>query len=351
MPNICGKNYTKTEVMKYIGDISQIADARESTMTAGRGEGTRIIDVKNGKLNFTVVPSRSMDIAWSSYKGIPLSFISKAGITAPAFYEAPDFGFLRSFSAGLVMSCGLSSMGMPSVDEGEAFGLHGRISQIPAADVCINKEWIDDEYKINITGKMRESGLLKENLSLKREIETYYGSKQIRIRDEIVNDGFDEKPLMMIYHINFGFPLVADGTRFFSPCTKVTPRDDDAAEGIENYNIFDLPKHGAKEQMFFHDFKCEEKEVSVCLFNQELQLGICLTYDRSQLPYFGEWKMMGEGDYTCAFEPGTWLPLGRDVARARGELPMLQPGEKKIHEFTLTVLDGEEDLSAFGYKL
>ena len=78
--------------------------------TSGSARGMRAIEVKNGSgLSFTVLPDRNMDISYASYKGIPLSFVSKVGEKSPVFYEESDF--LRNFTAGLITTCGITYCG------------------------------------------------------------------------------------------------------------------------------------------------------------------------------------------------------------------------------------------------
>ena len=73
-----GKKVTKAELTKYVGDMSQIADAREGVLTAGKADGVRVIDVKTGGgFSFSILPSRGMDIAWAEYKGTPVAYIGK----------------------------------------------------------------------------------------------------------------------------------------------------------------------------------------------------------------------------------------------------------------------------------
>ena len=160
-----GKRITKKNVTQYVGDISQIADAREAKLTSGKGDGVRVIDVKTGGgLTFSVIPSRCMDIAWTEYKGVPLAHISKAGMVNPSFYDKEGLEFLRSFYCGLMTTCGLTYAGAPCEDAGEHLGLHGRISNTPAYDVSVRKEWEDDDYVIRLRGKAQESCIIRENI-------------------------------------------------------------------------------------------------------------------------------------------------------------------------------------------
>jgi hypothetical protein len=349
-----GNNLEKRDIQKYIGDISQIADAREGMLTSGKADGVRVIDVKNGGgLSFSVVPSRGMDIAWAEFKGIPLSFISKTGMVGPSFFEKDGLNFLRSFYCGLVTTCGLTYMGAPCEDQGELLGLHGRISNTPAQDVFISKEWEENDYVIRIRGKIKESSVFSENLLLTREISTKMGEKTLHIHDVVENCGFDEQPLMLLYHCNFGYPVISEDTRLIQPeGNKVRARDAEAEKGIAEYNRFQSPTHGYSEQVFYHDLPAMKNgETYSCLYNSAIHLGAYVRFDKTQFPHFGEWKMMGEGDYAVGLEPSICYPEGRKLARERNQLSMIQPGERRKFDCSIGVVESQEEIEALDTEL
>jgi hypothetical protein len=161
--HIFGKQITKKEIFKRVGDISQICDIRLSSLKGGVETGVNIADVKTGSgLNFTVILDRGMDIGDANYNGIPLAWMSPTGYVHPSFFEQDGFGWLRSFFGGLLTTCGLTYAGAPCVDEGKALGLHGRISNIPAKNISINKYWQKDDYIMEITGEIREVSVFGE---------------------------------------------------------------------------------------------------------------------------------------------------------------------------------------------
>jgi len=64
-------DFDKREILKYVGDLSQMLGTRDYTLNGGKAQGVRAIDVRNGAgLEFTVLPDRCLDIAWLSYKGM-----------------------------------------------------------------------------------------------------------------------------------------------------------------------------------------------------------------------------------------------------------------------------------------
>ncbi|HCR82159.1 MAG TPA: DUF4432 domain-containing protein [Lachnospiraceae bacterium] len=340
-----GEEIEKKEFLKKIGDMSMLADAREGILTSGKGDGVRIIDIKTGGgLEFTVLPTRGMDIAWAEYKGIPLSYISKTGVVHPSYFEARGDAFLRNFFCGLVTTCGLTSFGTPEKDGAEELGLHGRISNTPAEDVCVDKEWNGNDYTIKARGKIKESCVFKENLCLTREITTGLGKKSFVIKDIVENKGYDESPFMLLYHINLGYPVVSRESVLLTPeGTSVCARDD--VGEVEKYNVFQEPEHGYKEQVFYLDIPAVKDNCSyAAIFNRKLNLGVYVKFDREAFTNFSEWKMMGEGEYVVGMEPATARPEGRKKARENGELIMLKPEEKKVYTFEIGVFEDEKSL-------
>lgn len=347
MATLFNRSYTKDELMKYIGDISQVADARHAKLVSGRAEGVSVIDINTGGgLNVSILPDRGMDMAWASYKGIPISCVSKCGVVSPTFYDSVGAGFLRSFTAGLLTTCGLTQTGVPCTDNGEQLGLHGRISHTPAEDVSIYKEWEGNEFVMRIRGKLREGAYFAEHLTLTRSVTAVMGENKLHIHDVVENCGFSDAPLMLLYHLNFGHPLVGPETRLYHTPAKIVPRDEAAKPGLDTCETFDMPLHGYQEQVFFYDMEAKSDQAFSCLYNEKLGIGCYLSYHKSQLPVFTEWKHMGEGEYVVGMEPGTNSPIGRAVARERGELILLKPGEQRVFDIELGIVDGKEELTA-----
>jgi hypothetical protein len=99
----------KSETLKYIGNLSQLGGCRHYTLIEGPAHGMRATDINTGNgLQYTVLPDRAMDISLASYKGTNLVYLTCNGETNPAFYEHEGVGWLRTFAAGLLTTCGLT---------------------------------------------------------------------------------------------------------------------------------------------------------------------------------------------------------------------------------------------------
>jgi hypothetical protein len=348
---LLGKEWKKDELLAIIGDPLQVAGARAFQYTEGKASGVKGIQVNTGGgLQFIVLPGRGMDIPETYYRGINLNFFSGTGVTSPAYYEEPGFGWLRSFFVGLLTTCGITNAGVPSVDQGEAFGLHGRVSNAEAENLCIEQEWEGDEFLITLKGTMRESKPFFENMSLTRKIETGLGWKKFRITDIVKNKGFEAQPLMMIYHFNFGFPLLSPDAKVVGPIKKTDPRDEEAKKdrGVEECLEFTKPQAGYQEKVFIHELGADKDgNTFMSLLNKDIgngiPLGMMMSFNKKQLPVFTEWKMMRKGFYVLGLEPGTVPSLGRGPLREMGKLMFLEGQESYTITINLEILDTLEE--------
>jgi hypothetical protein len=326
-----GRKWKKEELISLIGDPKQIAGVASCTLDEGKAAGVRALRVDTGGgLRFTVLPGRGMDIIGAAFEGKNLSFLSPTGITSPAYYEEPGLAWLRSFFGGLLTTCGITSAGAPSVDQGQAFGLHGRVSNAAAEDICVQQEWQGEEYRLAVKGRMREAQAMGENLTLGRTIETQLGTKGFTLEDWIENRGFEAQPLMMLYHFNFGFPLLGAKAQVVGPIRDTVARDEEARKdrGIEEALLFPEPIQGYQEKVFFHTLAADEQGNSfIALLNRDIgngtALGMILRFNTGELPELTQWKMPRRGFYVMGLEPGTVTPVGRGPLRQEGRLPML----------------------------
>lgn len=339
-------DFRKRNMLKFVGDFSQIIGTKDYTLNGGKAQGTRAIDIKNGSgLEFTVLPDRGMDIAWLSYKGINFSYISKTGIVAPQFFVDGDVGILRSFYAGFLTTCGLMNVGTPCEDNGEKLGLHGRISNTPAENVASDIVWEEEKPVLKIRGKMREAKISGENLVLSREIVCKCGENRFSINDTVENYAFKTEPLMLLYHFNLGYPLLNANAHLLVPTKILKPRDDEAKKGSDSYNLFQKPTAGYKEQVVYHDLKTDrDGNTCAALVNEELELGVAIRFSKKQLFNLTQWKMMGEGEYALGIEPGNCYVEGRVDARNKGILEYLKPGEVRNFKIDVEILDGGAEI-------
>lgn len=324
----------------YIGHTSQLYGVEEHRLVGGKGDGMRLFQVNNGRgLIFTVSADRCADISRLSYKGNNFGYFSPCGYVAPAYYDGVGAGFLKSFTAGFLTTCGLNGVGSPCTDNGEELPLHGSIGNTPAEHIY----WTEEKDGLHIFATIKDEGIFSHKLVLNREIICSLEKNEIIIKDNVVNNGDSEYPVMLLYHMNMGYPLLSENAKLYIPAGKVTPRNEHAAEGIDSWHVVEKPQAGYEEMCFFHHF---EKDGMAAIFNPDINAGLAITYDANNLPYFTEWKMMGERDYVMGLEPGNCHPDGRDKMREEGKLTILAPGGLVSYEIKVTMLDGKAAFEA-----
>ncbi len=311
---------------KYIGNESQLYGVEEYRLVGGKGDGMRILHVRNNKgLVFDVSLDRCADISRISFKGDNLSYFAPCGYVSPQYYDGVGAGFLKSFTAGFITTCGLTAVGSPCNDEGEELPLHGTISNTP----CENFSHCVENDSIRIKATVRDAALFAHKLVLEREYVCKLNENVIHMTDTVKNIGSTVTPFEILYHCNIGYPLLSETSALSIPSTKVEARDEHAKEGIETCTQMETPQNGYVEKCYYHTMSGEPV---VSIFNDSINKGINLKYDTRELKCFTEWKMMGEQEYVLGLEPGNCLPDGRDVMREKNILEFLEPGEaREIH--------------------
>lgn len=340
-------------MLRYAGDLSQLFGIRESTLTGGKARGVKAFDVHNGTgLHFTVLADRCLDISALSFKGINCSYISNTGIVAPEYIEPEGLGFLRSFFAGFLTTCGLRNVGSPCSENGEMFSLHGRISNTPAEEVYASTQWADDIPVLTLGGKMREARLFGENLILGRKITCKYGENKIMLQNSVENCGFKREALMLLFHFNLGYPLLDEDALLVTPTRKLMPRDEVAMKGEAMYNSCQPPTPDFLEQVFYHDLKSGSNgETMVALINEKLKIGAAFHFNKNQLFNFTQWKQMGEGEYVMGLEPCNCYVGGRTDPRNSHVLEYLEPGEIRNFDLTIEMLNGTDEINDLFKKI
>lgn len=349
-------NSKKQDWKDKVSNHAQVGGIETSILDNGAGRGTRIAWINTGTgLRFKVVIDRAMDIAEAFYNEHSLAWLSHGGITYPQPFSDKGIDWLRTFGGGLLTTCGISHVGGPESDQYGERGLHGLISNSPAEIISIGQPDLrSGELEMHITGIIRETKPFGPSLELKRTISATLGSSAIRIHDEVINRGNTAAPHMLLYHFNFGYPLVDEGTDLLWN-GKWFPR-----HGEENARIFkegnDFKKcpgpiddHlGGGEEVVLVDIDADIFGQSVAgLHNSKLGLAVAMKFKKEQLPWFANWQHWGEGEYVTGLEPSTHPLTGQAKAREDGTLIFIEPGDKREYDVELEIITDEEAVKLF----
>jgi hypothetical protein len=337
--------------LQRIGNLAQLGGTRHVILNDGAAKGMAAIDVDTGAgLRFTILPDRGLDISLCSYQGTNLVFLTSTGEANPAFYDAAGLGWLHTFFAGLLTTCGLTTIGAPGRDGETDLGLHGRYNATPARRVQDRSRWEKDTYVIEIAGVVEETRLFDHSLELTRTIRSALGSRSLTVHDRVVNTGYRSSPCAILYHINAGFPLLDQDSILTLTAARTEAHDDTSRAALRDCRRFSAPVAGCAEQNFLHQMSAAaDGKAHAAMLNPTLAggLGLALSFDPRQLPFLNEWKMMGQRDYVVGIEPCNAPCANRAVLRRVGLLPMLEPGEAREFAVEFQVLAGTDELEAF----
>lgn len=342
--NIQDKECRKT-IGKYVGNDYQIFGTRHYRLTDGASDGCHCIDVRTGSgFEYTIVPDRGLDISLASYKGINLSYLTENMETHPAFYNSHESEWLRTFSGGLLTTCGPTNVGNPCEDDGEKLGHHGRWSAFSAKKVCDNSDF--ENGKIEISGTMHESYTFGCKLKINRKITSQIGSSSVTVEDCIENEGGKPVPLNLLYHINLGYPLLCEKTEIFVSSDDCFGYDDYSQKRLDEWKIFKAPCGENEELNYLHTFNPKTEEALALAHNKDIEggLAVYIKFNPQQLPYLTQWKLEDLKDYVLALEPANVPCESRNVLRERGQLPYLAPGEKVDFKVEIGVISGGENI-------
>ena len=242
------------------------------------------------------------------------------------------------------------------MEDGQRYGLHGRISNLPAEQVSWGGSWNGDNYSLFAQGTVRQTTVFGENITLTRRISTDLGGQGLDIYDTVENHGFNRVPHMMLYHINVGFPAVNDNARLIAPTRSITCRDADAEAKKDHYAQMQPPETGYRETVYFHDLAPDSVHcVNAAVVDDTADsglpgspgFGVFCRYHADQLPRFIEWKMMDAGTYVVGMEPANCLVMGRPAERAANTLQHLEPGETRRYAIKIGAILGAAQIAEF----
>lgn len=342
-------NYLLDSYEDKISNPCQVGGIELSELRGGPGDGVRIAWFNTGSgLRFKVVIDRGMDIADAFMNQFGLAWISHLGIAAPGLYAQHGDSWLYGLGGGLLVTCGLDQVGPASDGPSGSLPLHGRIGMLPAVlESVVQPDPLRGEYGMSICGRTLQTTALGHHLEIRRTISATLGAAKISVRDSVTNLGNRSAPHMLLYHCNFGYPLVDDGTRIIWKGRWVSrggPGDDfifnEANVAGFRRCLPPIPEHdGDGEAVAFIDVDADRRGNCECgLFNDNIGLGVKLKFKKGQLPWLTNWQHFGKNEYVVGLEPGTHPPIGCERARQEGTMLCIEPGETRSYQLDMEIL-------------
>jgi len=327
-----------------LGTAAAGCSVSKQTLRGGLSDGVDCIRVDNGAFTFVVLPTRGMGI-WQGCLADGTEIGWRAPIRGPVhpkfvpLMEPGGLGWLDGFDE-LLVRCGLESNGAPDFDErGQlVLPLHGRIANKPAHRV---EAAVDDATgEIHITGEVDETRLFFNKLRMVSTIATKPGQLGFTVTDTITNISAQQSELQLLYHINFGTPLLDPGSKAVLRAAKVAPRDAVAVGNVNEWDTYGPETPGSSEAVFFIDLLAgEDGNTQALLKNAAGDKGVSLKFNKSDLPCFTIWKnrQAAADGYVTGLEPAINFPNPKSFEKEKGRVAVLSPNETRTFEVELVV--------------
>jgi hypothetical protein len=316
---------------------------RRVRLHGGKQDGVDLIVIDNGRMTITLVPTRGMGILRVLSGDMRLGWDSPVHeVVHPKYVNLEargGLGWLEGFNEWMAR-CGLEWAGHPGPDRfinnvGEQaemnLTLHGKVANIPASEVEVIVEK-EPRPRIRVRGRVDERAFYGPKLELWTELSTEPGSATFRIEDALTNRGAFEQEFQVLYHVNYGPPLLGAGSRFSSAVQRVTPFNTHAAKDVATYSEYTGPVKGFIEQVYnLRPYAGPDGRSLVMLRNAAGDRAVSMGFAVAELPYVTLWKNLTalEEGYVTGLEPGTGFPYTRRLERESGRVPKLKPGETR----------------------
>lgn len=338
-----------SELDEKIGDLGTVA---KRTLRGGLSEGVDVVTLDNGQCKVDILPTRGMSI-WKAWAGdLEIGWQSpNRGPVHPAFVdmgEPSGLGWLDGFDE-MMVRCGLESNGAPDFDENGqlTYPLHGRIGNKPAHHVQITAD--PERGQLSVTGIVEETRFHFLKLRMTSTITLNAKEPGFHIHDRVENFSASDAEMQMLYHANFGLPLLDAGSTVVAPVKTVVPRNDHAASGVANWNSYAAEEAGYEEQVYFLELLADnDGRTRTLLKNAHGTAGASMIFNKKVLPCFTVWKntTAASDGYVTGLEPGTNFPNPRSYEGEQDRVVKLGGG--KAIEFDLGFIFHQDEAAVSG---
>ncbi|MDU1572761.1 MAG: aldose 1-epimerase family protein [Pantoea sp.] len=335
--------------LKLSGDAFSL---QQKVLHGGKQEGSKVLTIssQNG-LTIALSPTRGMDLLHVNGDGVRLGWDSPVNeVVNPAYINLDSrngLGWLEGFNE-MMVRCGYEWTGHPVVKDGRIYTLHGKAGNTPASRVEVT---IDEKapHEIRVRGLLKENTFKKANLETWTELRYVPGAKSFTLHDVLTNRGDYPHDYQIIYHSNFGTPILEKDARFIAPLKSVSPFNDYAKSGLKAWNIYDAPTKDFDEMVFNLVPKADSSgKTLAAVINSKGDKGASIEFDTHQLPLLTMWKntdTLKQG-YVTGIEPGTNYAYPVTIEKEQGRVKQLAPGQSTTFELTYTLLSSASAVNA-----
>jgi hypothetical protein len=305
---------------------------RTRRLAGGVRDGVLLVELVAGATKVFVLPDRGLGIWKILADGCELGWQSPVhGPVHPRFVplaEPSGIGWLDGFDE-LVARCGLVSNGAADFDAAGRLRhpLHGRIANLPAHHLDVTLD--EAAGTITLTGAVDETRFLVHALRMTTSLTLHADRQRVAWTDTVKNLSDRPATMQMLYHVNFGPPLLGPGAELVAAIDELAPRDSAAESDVASWGRYAGPRAGQVEQVHFARLRTDAQGVATALLvGPDHRNAASLSWKADTLPCFTLWKNEGglADGYVTGLEPGTNYPNARLHEESQGRVVPLAPG-------------------------
>ena len=223
-----------------VGGPAKGYSVTKRTLRGGLRDGVDVVEVDNGRFRFVVVPTRGMGLYRASCGDVQLGWHSPV--------KGPVHPDLRSSLGSHAASAGsTASTKSWSAAAWRATARPSSAQRRAPLLRCTARSANMPAHKVEVThrrrlGRDRRHGRGRRGPAVRQQAppghdDRHQGRPALdTVTDEITNISAEPGELELLYHINFGLPLVTPGAKVALPVKKTRPRDAAAAADLPNWN-------------------------------------------------------------------------------------------------------------------
>ena len=302
----------------YIGSTDALVQIRELAGDPHSGSGGRAYAITlAGGLSFEVLPDRGLDIGAAWFANRPIAWRSPLG--SPGLAPTPS-DWLGRFGGGLLVTCGLDNIGSPR----GGYGQHGSHHDTRAHDVAVQRVTEQGRLGVQISGTIDSVEVFGRRVRTYRTITSYTDDPAVHISDRIVNEGAWPASVALLYHLNFGAPMVLPGTTIAVHADDHQPRDAEPATGWQEFpGVSDEVGETVWEHRGFRTVE----GMATASVTSPTGLAAEVSWGAAELPRLFEWIFPPRESWALGIEPANAPLFGPDRDAPDAGIPILAPGE------------------------